>query len=151
MKFDFEIIINCTVEEVYDFLWTLDERDFSDNPLVPVYERVTEGPRRVGSTIREVVQTPLIRMEIFSEITRHAPNEHLEYNFWSDGMRGELAYQLEDAEDGTRLIQRVNIRFTGARKILTPLLPLFYKPRVAKRLEAIKDILEKKHQETGNT
>jgi hypothetical protein len=130
---------------------TLDERDFSDNPLVPVYERVTEGPRKVGSMIREVVQTPLIRMEIFSEITRHSPNEHLEYEFWSDGMRGELAYQLEDAEDGTRLTQRVNIRFTGVSKILTPLLPLFYKPRVEKRLEAIKDILERKHQETGIT
>ena len=30
MKFNFEAVIYRPVEEVYEFLWTLDERDFSD-------------------------------------------------------------------------------------------------------------------------
>ena len=142
MKFNFEVIIYRPIDEVYEFLWTLDDRDFSDNPTVPVYERITEGPRGEGSIIREVVITPFLRMEIFSEIVRAISNEHLKYKFWSDGMRGELVYLFETVEEGTRLIQSVNIRFTGVQRIATPLLPLFYKPRVQKRLEAIKGLLE---------
>ncbi len=147
MKFNFEVIIHRPVDEVYEFLWTLDERDFSDNPTVPVYERITEGPRGVDSIIREIVITPFFRMEIYSEIVRDVSDEQLEYKFWSDGMRGELVYIFESVEDGTRLMQRVNIRFTGVKRIVTPLLPIFYKPRVQKRLEAIKDLLENMHQE----
>lgn len=150
MKFSFEVIINRPVNEVYYFLWTLDERDFSDNPIVPVYERITEGPRGVGSIIREVVQTPFLRMEIFSKIVRVISSEHLEYEFWSNGMRGELVYLFEAVEDGTRLTQRVNIRFTGVQKMATPFLPLFYKRRVEKRLRTIKEILENEYRENGN-
>ena len=132
MKFNFHTIIHSPVEEMYEFLWTLDERDFSDNPIVPVYERITEGSRGVGSIIREVVITPFFHMEIFSEIVRVVSNEHLEYKFWSDSMRGELVYLFETVEDGTRLIQRVDIRFIGVQRIATPLLPIFYNPMFCK-------------------
>ena len=90
MYFKFEIIINLPVNEVCNFFWTLDERDFSLNKLVSIYERITEGPRRVGSIIREVINTSFFEMEIFSEITEYEPNHVLGYQFHGGGVVGNL-------------------------------------------------------------
>jgi hypothetical protein len=143
VDFDFEIVINRPVEDVYNFLWTMDERDFSNNKLVPVYEKVTEGPRRIGSVIREVIKTRYFTIEMFSEITEYMPNRILAYRFQGAGMEGTLRYVIKTVEDGTKLNQMVSISFRGLMKILNPLLPLTYARKADWRLRAIKGILEK--------
>ena len=142
MDFEFIIVINRPVEDVYNFLWMMDERDFSNNKLVPVYEKVTEGPRRIGSVIREVIKTRYFTMEMFSEITECVPNRSLAYRFHGAGMTGTLRYIIEPVEEGTKLSQLVSISFRGLRKILNPLLPLTYARKADWRLRAIKGILE---------
>lgn len=142
MDFEFHLAINRPVDEVYQFFWTLDEQDFSNNPLVPVYERVTNGPRRVGTVIREVVTTRFFTMEILSEITEHIPYRSLGYRFHGSGIVGTLRYVFEPVDDGTALVQHVRIRFTGLRRILNPVLPLTYARRARWRLQAIKRLLE---------
>jgi len=103
VDFEFKIVINRPVEDVYNFLWTMDERDFSNNKLVPVYEKVTEGPRRIGSVIREVIKTRYFTMEVFSEITECVSNRSLGYRFHGAGIAGNLRYVIESVEDGTKL------------------------------------------------
>jgi len=142
MNFEFSIIINRPVEKVYDFFWNLDERDFSDNPVVPVYVRLDKGPRRIGSQIREIVRTPFFRMEIISEIIGIIPNERLKYKFKGVGMEGELLYQFKSIRNETELNQKVSLCFRGIRKILTPFLPFTYRKRAKKRLKDIKAIIE---------
>lgn len=142
MDFEFNIIINRPVKDVFDFFWTLDEQDFSKNKLIPVYKRVTEGPRRIGSVIREVVKTQYFTMEIFSEITDYTPDRSLGYRFHGAGMLGTLRYVFEPTGEGTKLIQQVKISFKGFRKILNPLLPFTYGRKADWRLRAVKDILE---------
>jgi len=142
MDFAFHLRIYRLVVEVYQFLWALDERDFSNDPLVPVYERVTNGPRRVGTVIREVVTTQFVMMEILSEITEHIPYRSLGYRFHGSGMVGTLRYVFEPVDDGTALVQHVRISFTGLRRILNPVLPLTYARRAKWRLQVIKRLLE---------
>lgn len=142
MDFEFHLAINRPVDEVYQFFWTLDERDFSNNPLVPVYERVTNGPRRVGTVIREVVTTRFVTLEILSEIIEHIPDRSLGYRFHGSGTVGTLRYVFEPADDGTALVQHVRISFTGFRRILNPFLPLTYARRARGRLQVIKRLLE---------
>lgn len=144
MRFKFEISINQPVNEVYNFFWSLDERDFSNNKLVPVYELITDGPRRVGSIIREIVKTRHYEMEIFSEIIEYIPNQILGYRFHGGGIKGRLRYIFELDSDGTKLIQEVEISFDGFRKILNPLLPYTYGRTADWRLKEIKKLLEEK-------
>jgi hypothetical protein len=140
--FEFDIDINQTLEIVYDFFWTLDERDFSNNELVPVYERITEGPRKVGSIIREVVKAGFYDMEIFSEIIDYEPNHTLFYRFYGGGIVGDLRYLFESDGNSVRLVQQVNISFQGFLKILNPLLPYTYCRAARWRLREIKKILD---------
>jgi len=142
VDFEFKIVINRPVEDVYNFLWTLDERDFSNNKLVPVYENITEGPRKIGSVMREVIKTRYFTIEVLSEITEYVPNRSLGYGFQGAGIAGTLRYILEPVEDSTKLNQLVNISFRGLRKILNPLLTLTYARKAEWRLREIKGILE---------
>ncbi|MCP8310259.1 MAG: hypothetical protein L6N94_02015 [Candidatus Methylarchaceae archaeon HK01M] len=146
MNFEFSIIINRPVEEVYNFFWNLDERDFSDNPVVPIYARLDKGSRRIGSQIREVVRIPFFQMEIISEIIGFIPNKWLEYKFKGGGMEGQLLYQFKSVRNETELNQKVSLCFRGIRKILTPLLPLTYRKKAKKRLWDIKAVIEKEEE-----
>jgi hypothetical protein len=146
VNFKFEININQPVNEVYNFFWSLDERDYSNNELVPIYEIITDGPRRVGSIIREVVKTRFYEMEIYSEITEHVPNQILGYRFHGDGVKGRLRYVFETEAEVTKLTQEVDISFVGFRKILNPLLPYTYGKTAEWRLKEIKRLLEEKYQ-----
>lgn len=144
VRFKFEISINQPVNEVYNFFWSLDERDFSNKMLVPVYELITEGPRRVGSIIREVVKTRYYEMKIYSEIIEYVPHQILGYKFHGGGIKGRLRYIFEPDSGGTKLIQEVDISFDGLRKILNPLLPHTYGRTAEWRLKEIKKLLEEK-------
>jgi hypothetical protein len=149
VHFKFEININQPVNEVYNFFWSLDEQDYSDNELVPIYELITDGPRRVGSVIREVVKTRYYDMEIYSEITEHVPNQILGYRFQGGGIKGRLRYFFEPDREGTKLIQEVDIGFVGFRKILNPLIPHSYGKTAEWRLKEIKKLLERKCARTS--
>jgi len=142
LNFEFRVNIRRRVLDVYDFFWRLDEGDFSNNPVVPVYERLDEGPRRVGSRIREIVKAPFLRMEIVSTITGIIPNERLDYSFDTGQMEGIHTYVFKEVGESTELIQRVELTFKGVWGILNPLLPLTYGRRASDRLLKIKEILE---------
>jgi hypothetical protein len=142
MDFEFRVKIRRSVSDVYDFFWRLDELDCSNNPVVPVYERLDKGPRRVGSKIREVVRAPLFEMEVISTISEVVPNERLDHSFDSQFMKGINSYFFKEIEVGTELIQAVNLTFKGIWRPLNLMLPLTYGRRAASRLEKIKDILE---------
>jgi hypothetical protein len=142
VRFKFEIKIKKPFNEVYNFFWSLDEQDFSNNKLVPVYELITDGPRKVGSKIKEIVKTRYYEMEIYTEIIEVVPNKILGYRFHGGGVKGMLTYVFEPESDGTRLIQEVEISFIGFRKILNPLLPYTYGRTAEWRLKEIKKLLE---------
>jgi hypothetical protein len=64
------IDIHRPPEVVFEFLANIQDVQQSDDSPVLALDLVTEGPPRVGSRYREVVQMmPLIKGEIISEIT----------------------------------------------------------------------------------
>jgi hypothetical protein len=84
--------------------------------VVPVYERLDEGPRRVGSRVREVVKAPFLRMEILSTITGVIQNERLDYSFDTGRMESTLTYVIMEAGEGIELTQRVDLTFKGVSR-----------------------------------
>jgi hypothetical protein len=134
--------IGRAIEDAYGFLWGLDERDFSSNELVPVYEKTTLGPRGVGTVIREVVKTPFFTLEIISEIVEVKPNERLAYVFHSDRFSGELTYTFEAEGYATRVCQCHSISLRGFNRLLVPFVALFFPYMIDRRLRGIKKLLE---------
>jgi len=136
------VTIRKAVEDVYSFFWDLDERDFSGNELVPVYEKTTPGLRAVGTTIREAVKTPFFTLEIISKIVEVKPNERLAYVFHSDRFSGELTYTYAAEGDATRVCQSHSINLSGFNRLLAPVVALLFPYMINRRLRGIKKLLE---------
>jgi hypothetical protein len=143
MYFELSINVNRPPADVFTFL--RDKHAYPQEPGSPVLilDKTSPGPVRLGTHYREVVQMfPGIRGEILSEITRYEPYSHLEEDFHGAGMEGHLAYEFIRDEKGTQLIQRYTLHARGLLKIISPLMRWMLAPRLLKRLETIKSVLE---------
>ena len=143
MRFEREIWIARPPEIVFALL--RDKHTVRQAPGSPVValEKTTAGPVGVGTGFREVVRMfPWHQEEILSEVTHFEPPRHLEEDFHAGVMHGRLAYQLHPQDQGTRLVQRQEVHFSGLLRLFEPLLRLMLLPRIEQRLEGIKRALE---------
>ena len=92
LYFELSLMIERPPSDVFAFL--RDKDLYPQDPESPVLElkKTTDGPPALGTRYREVIQMlPIVRGEIFSEITRYEPGRYLEEHFEGAGMRGCLA------------------------------------------------------------
>ncbi len=139
----FGIQIDRSPAEVFAFLRDKDtHRQPSESPVL-LLEKTTDGPVRVGTRYREVVQmAPLISAEIRSEITRYEQHSVLEETWSGGGMKGILRYFFNATERGTEMIQEVEIETHWLLRPLDPLISRMYVRAARYRLLVIKAILE---------
>jgi len=143
LYFELSININCSQEEVFMFLRDKDKHIQKEDSPVLLLERITEDPVDVGTRYREIVQMLfLYKSEIISTITRYEPYEYLEEEFFSKGMKGNLAYQFIDHGGYTELIQRESIFFGFPLNLLNPIIKKLLHRKLIERLEEIKINLE---------
>ena len=143
MYFELSITIKRSPSEVFGFLRDKDKYTHKDDSPVLLIEKITPDPPGIGTHYREVVQMlPFFRGEILSEITRFEVSKFLEEDFEGAGMKGHLAYQFLPEGNGTRLIQRETIRYTGLLRIFGPIVKRILSRRLSERLEDIKEVLE---------
>ncbi len=143
MYFELSITIRRPPCDVFAFLRDKDKYPQKPGSPVLVLEQTTPGPAGVGTRYREVVQMlPFARGEILSKVTCFMPGERLEEDFQGAGMAGHLAYQFLHEGDGTRLIQRETMSARGFLKVFEPVIRRMLARQLAKRLDAIKAILE---------
>jgi hypothetical protein len=131
-------------EVVFDFLANIQEVQQSDDSPVLALDLITEGPPRLGSKYREVVQMmPFIKGEIISEITAFDPPRVLELAWRGPGMTGTDRYELTNIQDGTTLNHKKCMSCTGVLRFMEPFMRIPLIPRLEERLVDIKQLLEK--------
>ncbi len=130
-------------EAVFHFLANIqDVQQPKDSPVLAL-DLITEGPPRLGSKYREVVQMlPFFKGEIFSEITAFEPPRVLELAWTGPGMKGTDRYELASTQGGTKLKHNKTTSCVGVLRLMEPFMrgPLI--PRLEERLVDIKRELE---------
>jgi hypothetical protein len=137
------IEIQKSPEVVFDFLANIQDVQQSDDSPVLALELITEGPARLGSKYREVVQMmPFIKGEINSEITAFDFPRVLELTWSGSGMSGMDRYELDINQFGTSLKHTKYTSFLGILRVMEPIMRVPLIPRLQQRLVVIKGILE---------
>jgi hypothetical protein len=143
MYYELSILIKRYPEDAFIFLRDKDKHTQKENSPVLILEKTTEGPVRVGTRYREVVQMlPFYKGEIISTLTNYDPPRCLEEDFSGSGMKGHLAYQFLKRGTYTELIQRQKIEFIFPLNLLDPLIKKILQRKLVNRLNEIKLYLE---------
>lgn len=130
-------------EVVFEFLANIQDVQQSDDSPVLGLDLITEGPPRLGSRYREVVQMmPFVKGEILSEITAFEFPRALEMTWSGPGMSGTDRYELDTHQYGTTLNHTKCTSFPGILRVLEPIMRKPLIPRLEQRLVDIKRILE---------
>ena len=139
----FEAIVQRSPGEVFAFL-----TDFEAQPrwLVGVLEarQDPKGLARAGTTIRTMRKTAMGKAEFMVEITACDPQRHSYDDLTIDGpFRGSWGkWRVEPEGAGSRLAAEVEIKGTGWRRILIPLVNKGVKKEMTASIENLKRIVE---------
>jgi len=146
MLVKFKIQINKPPSDVFNFLCDKDKYKQQSGSPVLLLEKTTPGPLGVGTCYREVVQMmPFVKGEILSKVTRFEPGRVLEEEWIGGGTKGVLTYFFNPTEEGTALIQHVNLKTLGLLKLFDAIISRTYAKAAQYRLDCLKAVLE-----TGN-
>lgn len=139
-------------EVVFAFLANIQDVQQPDDSPVLALDLITEGPPRLGSKYREVVQMmPFVKGEILSEITAFESPRVLEMTWSGPGMRGTDRYELDTHPYGITLNHKKCTSFPGILRVLEPIMLKPLIPRLEQRLVDIKRILEsRENRQPGN-
>ena len=137
------IDIHRPPEVVFELLANIQDVQQADDSPVLALDLITEGPPRLGSRYREVVQmTPFFKGEILSEITAFESPRFLEMTWRGTGMTGTDRYELAKNQDGTTLSHTKCVSWPGVLRLLEPIMRIPLIPRLEQRLVDIKHLLE---------
>ena len=135
--------IRQSPKAVFEYLANIQDVQQEEGSPVLALDLMTEGPPRLGSRYREVVQMlPFFKGEILSEITAFEPPRVLEMAWTGPGMKGTDRYELAATEGGTALKHTKNTVCLGALRLMEPFMRGALVPRLAERLLGIKRELE---------
>jgi hypothetical protein len=130
-------------EDVFEFLANIQDVQQSEDSPVLALDLITEGPPRLGSMYREVVQMmPFVKGEILSEITAFDVPRVLELTWSGAGMSGTDRYEMETNQYGTTLTHTKHTSFPGFLQVMEPIMRKALIPRLEERLVGIKRILD---------
>jgi carbon monoxide dehydrogenase subunit G len=143
MEFRLSLVVDRPVAEVFAFLEDMRKHPQEERSQVILVEKLTPGPVGVGTRFRELVQTlPLVRVEMFSEVTEHDRNERIEIAWHGGGMEGVLTYRFEPHNDGTGLSLHETVTAKGLARLAEPVIRRTFERMLVNRLQGIKRLLE---------
>jgi carbon monoxide dehydrogenase subunit G len=140
MDFANNVTIGRPVHAVFAFL-----ADFENIPkwnyAIVETHKTSEGAVGVGTTYRQIRSVPSRSEESF-EVTEFEPDRKLAIRGTIGPLEGTLAYELEPAGDGTRLINTAHLQASGLGKLVAPIATGRIRDAVAANLAVLKDVLE---------
>ena len=143
MDFEFTAVIESPIDRVFAFLKDIDHHAGKEGTVVPVYDKITPGPVKVGTRYREVIRLlPFISGEMISEVTAFEPGCRLGYVFSGMGMDGDLVYSFRETSVGTEVVQKQRLYPRGMLKLLSPIIGRMFENAASSRLLIIKDLIE---------
>lgn len=142
MDYDISISIRRPPAAVFATLADIQRYVGAGSP-VPEMEKIPDGPTVVGTRWREVVRVaPHLTMTIWSEVTTIEADRLLAESFRGPWMHGTLRYTIEPTPTGCVVRQEQTITPIGPLRLGTRVMDRMFRPRVAARLESIRDGLE---------
>jgi hypothetical protein len=140
ISFENRVDIRRRVGDVFAFLAEF-ENVPTWNYAISETTKTSEGPVGVGSTYRQVRQVPRRSEEAF-EVTTFQPPRELAIAGVLGSFASRLSYRLESIEEGTRLVNRVELEPRGVLRLLGNAAASRIKEAVATNLVELKRILE---------
>jgi uncharacterized protein YndB with AHSA1/START domain len=140
MKFTNTIVIDRRPAEVFEFLAHL-ENVPRWNYAISETRKISGGAVGVGSTYRQTRTVPTRSDETF-EVTEFEPDRRLSIRGALGPFESEITYVLTPADNGTTLINTMDLRSSGPLRLVAPLAAARVKSAVAANLGSLKQILE---------
>ena len=105
-------------------------------------EAITDGPTRVGSRSRDVLEEGGRRIVIETEITEFVADRRLGVHIRSDGHESDDCYDLEPVAGGIRLTYVSDMRLKGPMRLLSRAIAPRLRARAERDLAALRDLVE---------
>lgn len=151
MYFDVNVTIRRPPSAVFAML--IDVQDYGKQERaarVPVMEKVTPGPTRVGTRWREVIRlAPRVTFTIWSEVVAIEQDRLLDERFRSWWMHGRLEYTMTASDGGTVLRQRERLEGRGPFRLADGFIARQLGPNIEARLDGIRRLLEEGQGQPG--
>lgn len=137
---EISIFIYRPVEQVFEY--TVDGHNLHNwQSGFFEHELLTEGPKRVGTHIREVRQVGPRKAEIQAEVTAFKLNKHFATKTLTKPYV-TVDYTFESENGGTRIRYKFTLVATGLIRLMEPMIARGVKSDTQKDFEKLKNILE---------
>ena len=141
MELERSVDIGRLAEDVFAYLMDVKNNIQWEKSVVEM-EYTSEGPVGVGSTGRRV-EKMMSTDESDWEITEYEENKRVAMKFESPKFRGNVGFDLEPTDAGTRLVFRMRGEVKGmVSKLLMPLFMPMVRRQVRGNFDTLKGILE---------
>jgi uncharacterized membrane protein len=137
--------INRPPEEVFAYLDDVERHGEWQEDIVGV-ERVTEGPIRQGSRVRETRHVPGGNRTMTYEVTEHDPPQQSSFRVLDGPVRAVGTISVEPAGDGTKSRVTIAMDFEGhgiGGKLLLPVARNQARKRVPQSQARMKQVIER--------
>ncbi|HEX6700525.1 MAG TPA: SRPBCC family protein [Gaiellaceae bacterium] len=140
-KIERSIVIERPVEEVWDFVHD-PAKDALWQTTLAESEKLTHGPMRVGTRVREVRHFLGVRIELAWEVTEYEPNVRSAIRGISGPIPLTGGYRFEPVEAGTRFTVSGELDAHGLFKLAEPVFARITRRELEANLGHLKDLLE---------
>jgi uncharacterized membrane protein len=133
-------------DEVFAYLDDVERHGEWQEDIVGV-ERVTDGPTRQGSRVRETRHVPGGNRSMMYEVTTHDPPRESSFRVLDGPIRAVGTISVEPAGDGTKSRVTIAMDFEGhgiAGKVLLPVARSQARKRVPQSQAKMKEVLERR-------
>jgi carbon monoxide dehydrogenase subunit G len=140
-KIERSIVIDRPVDEVWAFVHDT-TKDALWQTTLTESEKLTDGPMRVGTRVREVRHFLGLRIEVAWEVTEYEPYRKSAIRGVSGPIPLTGGYRLEPVAAGTRFTVRGELDAHGLFKLAEPVFARITRRELEANLGHLKDLLE---------
>jgi carbon monoxide dehydrogenase subunit G len=140
-KIERSIVIDRPVDEVWGFVHDT-TKDALWQTTLAESEKLTEGPMRVGTKVREVRRFLGLRVELAWEVTEYEPTRTSAIRGVSGPIPLHGRYLLEPVGGGTRFTVSGELDAHGLFKLAEPVFARMTRRELEANLGHLKDLLE---------
>src|SRR5437870_13340656 len=140
------IVVERPIDEVWEFVHDT-TKDALWQTTLTESEKLTDGPMRVGTRVREVRHFLGVRIELTWEVTEYEPNRTSAIRGVSGPVPLTGRYRLEPLDFGTRFTVSGELHAHGLFKLAEPVFARITRRELETNLGHPKDLLET--DETG--
>ena len=140
IKHEVTIHLNRPVEQVFAFLMDTTQLTTWQTNLIK-FDKITEGPLRMGSRFQEVRRTGRRESAFQAEITAFEPNKRFETRTFTKP-QVTVSYSLEPEDGGTRVKHRLVMFTSGLMRLLEPMIAKSIREENDMDFENLKRVLE---------